>query len=177
MPWTYVSRPRPPGPLSARILSSAQACCLHGDPFGGLLYSTSRKLASNLVALGLVLVFTVQNKRHSSSAYNSFQFFSWLKGKPRALLAKCLCPPSLPSMFIFPSCFHSILLQFAIFSLQQFNDIGLLSHTTFLSSLAKIRMGVTSNFLTVPYSKISSVTLQPYKPAKNTQNYELLSLL
>lgn len=101
--------------------------------------------------------------------------FSWLRGKQKVLFAKGLDLPFLPRILIFPSCFHSILLQFAIFSLQQFSDMGLLSHTTFLSSLAKIRMGVTSSFLESPYSKISSVSLQRYSPIKNTQNDELLS--
>lgn len=106
-----------------------------------------------------------------------FSFWFCLRGKQRALFAIGLELPFLPRIFIFPSCFHSIVLQFAMFSLQQFNEIGLLSHTTFLSSLARIRMGVTSSLLASPYSKISSVSLQRYSPGKNSQDYELLSLL
>lgn len=118
-----------------------------------------------------VCLFMVQNSR----VFCLFCF--WLRGKQRALFAIGIELPFLPRIFIFPSCFHSILLQFAMFSLQQFNEIGLLSHTTFLSSLARIRMGVTSSLLASPYSKISSVSLQRYSPVKNSQDYELLSLL
>lgn len=103
--------------------------------------------------------------------------FYLLRGKQRALFAKGLDLPCLPRIFIFPSCFHSILLQFATFTLQQFNEMGLLSHTTFLSSMARIRMGVTSSLLASPYSKISNVSLQRYSPVKSSQDYELLSLL
>lgn len=80
----------------------------------------------------------------------------------------------LPGMVISPSCFHSTLLQFTLISLQQFRDTGLLSHVTFVSSLSKIRMGVTLIFFLDSYSKISTVSLQIYSPAWNTWKHSLL---
>lgn len=123
-----------------------------------------RELASNLV-----LFHSLKSRKKEPLGISSPT-----RGIPHISLATKGQPPFLPGMVISPSCFHSTWLQFTLISLQQFRDTGLLSHVTFMSSFAKIRMGVTLIFFLDSYSKISMVSLQMYSPAWNTRKHSLL---
>lgn len=128
------------------------------------------ELASNLI-----LFQSGKKPSHLTFALSptASPIFTWPRGTN--LFAEGLLTVS-PGMLTDPCCFHSTWLQFAIISLQQLKDIGLLSHITFMSSFAQIWMDVTSIFFLDPYSKISNVSLQIYSPVSNTQRHLLLLL-
>lgn len=160
--------------FSASILSTIHDICMY------IFLDFSSRMAKLELASNLVLFHSLKLGKKKKKKNNHLTFlllltaspnFSWPKGKN--LFAKRYLT-FLPGMFIFPSCFHSILLQLTLISLQQFKDTGLLSHVTFISSFAKIRMGVTLSLFLDSYSKISNASLQLYSPAKNPQKHLLL---
>lgn len=157
MLWSNVIRSPPLEPsLPGSCLQLKRDTCRH------IFWELCSRLAKLELAWNLVLSHSLKSGGKTSHLTfplppTASPIFAWPRDK--SFFAQRYLTV-LPGTSILPSCFHSILLQLTLISLQQFRDTGLLSHNTFISSVAKIRMGVTLTLFLDSYSKISNVSLQ-----------------